>query len=725
MTLTRRNLLKETAVGAAIACCTSATGASAAEREEKVLPPKAVGLLFDSTLCVGCKACETACREANHTHPEFPGKEKLWDAPLDLSPNTLTVIKVYSDGAGEHKDQEQDGYAFVKKSCMHCVDPSCVSVCPVTAMTKDPQTGIVSYNPGNCIGCRYCVAACPFGVPQFEFDKSFPRLRKCEMCKDRQAEGEIPACAEACPAGATLFGPVTALREEAERRHQLQPGETAFFPRGRVDSTDVVEKRAAHYLQETYGLTEVGGAQMNLLAGVPFEKLGYPKLPNKPFVSTSEHIQHTLYKGMIAPAVLFGTLLFMVRRNAGREKEDTGHGHEENLKPLAGPWITRTTVIAGAMVALLGLLMMIRFVFGLGATTNLNNGIPWGIWLAYDMVAGSAIGCGGYAVALLVYALNKGHYHPLVRPAIVASMFGYGLGGLSVILDISRWWNAWHIMWPAFFNFNSVMIEVALCVSIYTSILALEFSPAVVEKLVEWTGRRGGNLHAITKLVQKVLNKAIFVLIALGMTLPTMHQSSLGTMLIPFGNFVHPLWQTPILPALFLLTALSTGFAVVLFEATLVSDRFSRPSEARILGLLSRYMMGVVIAFLALRWFDLIARGRLHYIFTSRGLSLAFLAETAFFVAAVILLRTKERRMNQQFQFIAALCLLAGGILYRVDSYLVAYNRPGWHYFPSVPELLVTFGMIAVEVLGYVLIVKFFPVLPSVERAKKLVLAGK
>lgn len=393
------------------------------------------------------------------------------------------------------------------------------------------------------------------------------------------------------------------------------------------------------------------------------------------------------------------------------------------MKPLGGPYITRTTVIAALMVAIMGILVLIRLCFGLQSVTNLNNGYPWGLWLAYDMVAGSAIGCGGYAVALVVYALNRGQYHPLVRPAVLASMFGYALGGVSVLIDISRWWNAWHIVWPTYFNFNSVMIEVAVCVCVYTAILMLEFAPAVVEKAVEWTGQRGGNLHVLTTRVQKVLNKIIFVLIALGMTLPTMHQSSLGTMLIPFGPLLNPLWQTPVLPALFLLTALCMGYGVVMLEATLVSDRFARPSEARILGLLSRYMIGMLIAFLGIRWGALIYEGKLSSLFTSGGLSLAFLAENALYLIPVIVLWPEHRRMAPRYQFIAAMCILSGGILYRLDAYMIAYGRAGWHYFPSVPELLVTFGMIAVEVLGYVLIVKFFPVLPSVEHAHTVALA--
>jgi Ni/Fe-hydrogenase subunit HybB-like protein len=377
------------------------------------------------------------------------------------------------------------------------------------------------------------------------------------------------------------------------------------------------------------------------------------------------------------------------------------------------------------MVTIMAMLVLIRFFFGLGTVTNLNDGYSWGLWLAYDVVAGTAIGCGGYAIALVVYVLNKGHYHPLVRPAILASMFGYAIGGTSVLIDISRWWNFWHILWPTYFNLNSVMIEVALCISIYTTVLILEFAPAVVEKLAGWTRQRGGNLHALTITVQKVLDKAIFVLIALGMTLPTMHQSSLGTMLIPFGYSINPLWQTPILPALYLLTALSIGYAIVIFEATLVSDRFARPSEARILGLLSRYMTAVLALFLVVRFGDIVYRGAVHYAFTSGELSFAFLAENLLTLTGIAVLLSERRRMASRYQFIAAMCILSGCVLYRIDSYLVAYHRVGWRYFPSAPEILITFGMIAVEVLGYILIVRHFPVLQSVEQVNAPTLASE
>ncbi|MDR3435178.1 hydrogenase 2 operon protein HybA [Telmatospirillum sp.] len=322
MALSRRNFLKGAAAGSAAAACAAATTTPADARENQTLPPKAVGLLYDSTLCVGCKACVVACRDANDTKPEFSTDEKIWDTALDISGKTITVIKMYSEGTGQHKDQEKDGFAFMKRSCLHCVDPSCVSVCPVSAMTKDPVTGIVSHEPADCIGCRYCIVACPFAVPQFEFDKPFPKLLKCQLCKQRLAVGKIPACAEVCPTGATLFGPVTALKEEAARRTGTPAGQPTNYPRKVVDSTDVHERPNAKYVQHTYGATEMGGTQMLLLSGVPFEKMGYPTLREKSYAAEAETIQDGIYGGFVAPVALFAGLLYMAHKNTKNHDEE-------------------------------------------------------------------------------------------------------------------------------------------------------------------------------------------------------------------------------------------------------------------------------------------------------------------------------------------------------------------------------------------------------------------
>lgn len=371
--------------------------------------------------------------------------------------------------------------------------------------------------------------------------------------------------------------------------------------------------------------------------------------------------------------------------------------------PLGGSLVTRTTIICVVLVVALVGLLGARFLNGLGAVANINNGYPWGIWVAYDVVVSTGFACGGYAMALLVYILNKGKYHPLVRPALLASMFGYSLGGASVIFDLGRYWNFWHIMWPGYANPNSVMFEVALCVACYCIVLWLEFTPAFVEK---WGGPNA----------KRLLNRVLFVFIALGCLLPTMHQSSLGTLMVIFGYLVHPLWQTELLPLLFLLSAVSMGFSIVIFEASLVTAVYKRPSEARILGFVTRYIVVLMSLYLVLRWGDLAVRGKLGLVFTSGGLSFMFLLETLLFALPIVLMATKRLRVLPTLQFISGVSMLLGGALYRLDTYLVAYGRPGWHYFPSVGEMMVTIGVIAIEILGYIVFVKKLPVLHPIER---------
>ena len=329
MTISRRDFLKGALAGSALL----ATGTSPAEaRPNKVMPEEALGLLYDSTLCIGCKACVSACKEVNNMPPEFSVEDQLWDTPRDISGKTLNVIKVYEDGtcktgACGDKDSE-NGFAFMKVSCLHCVDPSCVSACPVSAMTKDPVTGIVGYDKSICIGCRYCVAACPFGVPRFQYDKALPQISKCQLCRHRMGEGKYAACAEVCPTGATLYGKVRDLHAEAKRRVALKPGEETVFPRGNINTHDQSPHtaKAAKYLPQIYGEKEVGGTQMLKLSAMPFEKLGMPKLPERSFAATSETMQHTLYGGLIAPLAFLGVLTFVAKRNV---KNDDDAGDEK------------------------------------------------------------------------------------------------------------------------------------------------------------------------------------------------------------------------------------------------------------------------------------------------------------------------------------------------------------------------------------------------------------
>ena len=371
------------------------------------------------------------------------------------------------------------------------------------------------------------------------------------------------------------------------------------------------------------------------------------------------------------------------------------------VAPLGGRLVTPVTVVLAGLTAIAGVILLIRFFFGLGTVTNINDGFPWGIWIAYDVMVGSALACGGYTMALLVYIFNRGEYHPLVRPALLASLFGYTLAGASVIFDLGRWWNVWHIFWPGYAQINSVMFEVAVCISAYIVVMWIEFSPVFLEKLG-------------LKDVKRKLNKLLFFFIALGVLLPSMHQSSLGSLLVVFGYQVHPLWQTILLPLLFLMTAILMGFAVVIFEATLVSVGFKRPGELPILTKLSRIMYWMLAVYLVVRVGDLLWRGTLGAMFVPGFEAFGFWIEMAAFAVPLWLLASAESRMRPSRLFVAAVLIMLGGFMLRINGFLIGYQTgEGYHYFPSVPELLVTIGLVAFEILAYIVFVRTLPVLPK------------
>jgi Ni/Fe-hydrogenase subunit HybB-like protein len=383
---------------------------------------------------------------------------------------------------------------------------------------------------------------------------------------------------------------------------------------------------------------------------------------------------------------------------------------QETPQPLGGLFLTPAVKVLGAIAGVGILAILARFVFGLGAVTALNDGYPWGLWIAFDVVTGTALACGGYAIALLVFILNKGEYHPLVRPALVTSAFGYTIAGVSVFIDIGRYWAIWKV--PVLFwhwNLDSVLLEVALCIMAYMLVAWIELSPAFFERGLQapWPRLRSFSASAL-----KTLRKALVWIVALGILLPTMHQSSLGSLLLLSGPRLHPLWNTLWLPLLFLISCIAMGFAAVVLEGALSAAAFGRQPEREMLAGLGAVMVPVLAVYLALRLADLVVRGQLAALFAFDRYSILSLIELALFAAPIAMLATERRRRNFANLFRAAMMLAIAGGLYRFDVFLVAFN-PGdhWSYFPSVAETLATLGLVAIEVLGYIALVRFFPIL--------------
>jgi Ni/Fe-hydrogenase subunit HybB-like protein len=368
-----------------------------------------------------------------------------------------------------------------------------------------------------------------------------------------------------------------------------------------------------------------------------------------------------------------------------------------------GKLVTKPFLVMAALVVVAIILMLYRYAAGLGAVTNLSDGYPWGIWITYDVLVGTALGCGGYATAILIYALNRWEYHPVVRSAVLTSVFGYTLAGLAIFLDIGRYWNGYKLFLPWTVNFNSVLVEVALCIGAYVVVLWIELLPTILEGFPQ-------NDKAVE--TRRRLERWLPVIAAVGILLPTMHQSSLGTLMIIAGYKLSPLWQTSLLPLFFLLSAIAMGFAVTAFESILSSLAFKRPFETPMLAKLSQFMAMLVAAYLVIRFADLLLRGA--PIFTSGFQSFMFLLENLLFLAPVLLMANATSRGNLGWIFVAAVSVLLAGSLYRFNAFLIGYNPGfGWHYFPAPAEIFITLGIVAVELMAYLYFVKRFPVLPT------------
>ena len=301
MGISRRNFFKIlTAAGAS-----AATATASAHAWQSRAPSDPYGCLVDLTRCIGCRKCEQACKEVNQLPPPERSFEDLTVLDKKRRPDEkqFTVVNRYYSGMIDERDQLIP--TFVKLQCMHCQDPACASACIVGALTKK-DNGAVHYDVSKCIGCRYCMVACPFEIPAYEYhDPITPRVMKCTFCYERVAqEGKRPGCAEICPVEAITFGKRSTLLKVAKERLKKNPG---------------------RYLNHIYGEHEVGGTSWLYLSAQPFEKLGFNKLPSKPMPQLAETVQHSLFSYLWSPIVLFAMLGGIMWSSRGKGERDDNH----------------------------------------------------------------------------------------------------------------------------------------------------------------------------------------------------------------------------------------------------------------------------------------------------------------------------------------------------------------------------------------------------------------
>jgi Fe-S-cluster-containing dehydrogenase component len=285
-------------LGGAVSTAILPAPAEAAEEHpaHPIAPPDAIAMLFDSTICTGCKACMPACNEANGLAPDTSRSGGIWDMPTGLNAQTKNIIELY-------QNPRSDEFAFVKRQCMHCLDPACVTGCPFGSLQKK-DWGAVTWDSSLCIGCRYCEVACPFEVPQFQWENWNPKIVKCEFCYDQRLKENLqPACTAACPTGAVIFGKRVDLLAQAKDRVSATPGK--------------------YFENRVYGEHEAGGTQVLYLSGVSFEKLGLPTLDSTSIGHYGTKVTSVIYKWLSGPLLMAGVLGIAIRRNWNRHERES------------------------------------------------------------------------------------------------------------------------------------------------------------------------------------------------------------------------------------------------------------------------------------------------------------------------------------------------------------------------------------------------------------------
>jgi len=349
---------------------------------------------------------------------------------------------------------------------------------------------------------------------------------------------------------------------------------------------------------------------------------------------------------------------------------------------------------------------VIRFTQGLGAATNLTDSYPWGMWIGFDVVTGVALSAGAFTLAAMVYIFRMEKYRPVLRPALLTGFLGYVLAVLGLLADLGRPYRVWYVMLPRNWNLHSVLFEVGWCVILYTTVLALELLPLVFERF-----RKPDALPA------QLIRTWLIPLVIVGITLSTMHQSSLGGLFLILRDQLHPLWQSPILPVFFYVSAIAAGLAMVIIESSLSARAFRRGLEMDVLSGLGRMIPYLLGLYFVLKVGDLVLAGDFGLLFEGSLRSNLFLVEMVVGVVLPIVLFALPRvRRSPAGLFWSAVVVVVGLVLNRIDVSLVGPQPPaGATYFPHWMEFAITIGLVAGGVFVFALAARFLPIFPEME----------
>lgn len=713
--------------------------------------------LVDTTNCIGCRACQVACkqwndREGEHTELQYGPLD--FQNPATLSAKTYTLISFH-----EIPDEHAPGslrYIFSMKRCLHCLEPACASACPTTALTRQPD-GPVTYDASKCIGCRYCVWACPWGVPTAEWDTLTPKIQKCTHCADRSdqpsplarngqaliheesnsflANVVTPACVKACPADCLKFGEREEMLTEARRR---------------------IAKRPDRYVDHIYGEKEAGGTSVLYLSSVPFEKIGFPDVGTKSYPGRSRLALHAVPPAVMAVgAALGGVFAFMKRRArafAGGlyEGEDEKAPHID-FAPLKEKLLTPFNWVLLALVAFGAISLIVRFALGLGGSTHLSDTYAWGLWIVFDLVW-IAVAAGAFATAGMIYVFQRKDLYSMGRSAVFMGLLSYSFVMVTLVADLGLPWNFYQLGLQA--PEQSAMFEVSWCVGLYVTVLLLEFLPLPLERwglqkaMDVWKRWSGGYVaFALTlfvyllsrSFIYTALTAALFgflawtfrakdkkaepIMLAIAaVTLSTMHQSSLGSLFLLMPDKLAPQWWSPGLPISFFLSSIAAGTSLVILIEMWIAKAWRRKLPIVQLSAMGQISFWALLVYLVFRLGDMAVRGELSGAFSGK---LGFLFVTEVLLGGIVplaLLAPASLRRQPKVLFAGALLATLGVIFNRVNVVLLAIHLKGpmpqiapASYTPTVFEWGVSVGLIAATIFLFGLGARLVPLLPKQE----------
>jgi len=719
--------------------------------------------LIDVTKCIGCRACQVACKQWNNRDGEQTELQAQLGIqnPVTLSADTFTLITSL-----ELPNENAPGglnYVFTMRRCLHCLEPACASACPTTALTRQPD-GPVTYDPNKCIGCRYCVWACPWGVPQAEWDSLRPKIQKCTHCADRADQPAalnrngkaltddesssyreniaVPACVKACPADALRFG---------EREEML------------TEARDRISARPEKYVDHIYGEKEAGGTSVLYLSSVPFEKLGFPDVDTKPYPGFSKLALGAVPPAVMALGAMLGTIYAFLKRRATAVASEPAlasghaeHGHHVEFEVLTRKLLTPFNWALLVLMAFGVISLIVRFAVGLGGSTHLSNTYPWGLWILFDLVW-IAVAAGAFATAGFIYVFQRKDLYSMGRSAVLMGLLSYSFVLVTLLADLGLPWNSYQLALQA--PDHSAMFEVSWCVGLYVTILLLEFLPVPLERwglerAVEvWRKWSGAYVaFALTlfvyllsrQLVFAALTAVIFSLLAwafrakdkkpepimlaiAAVTLSTMHQSSLGSLFLLMPDKLGPQWWSPAMPVSFFLSSIAAGTALVILIEMWIAKAWNRQLRVSQLQAMGNITFWSLVVYLAFRVGDMAIRGQFSGAFSGR-LGALFVVEIILGgLLPSVLLAKASLRARPKILFIAALLTTIGIIFNRVNVVLLAMNLKGpmpqnapETYFPTVFEWGISVGLIAATIFLFGLGARLVPLLPREETGQEL-----